>query len=213
MVGERVCDSYRTRTRSTKNILVRRHTSIPAPRVLSWSSDGSNRVGAEYIVMEKAAGVPLSQVWGTMNEFDKLQLIKNLTNLESELANIEFPAYGGLYLRMDMSRSIRLLDGDIDPSQSFCIGPSCDWAFDTDMTPELNRGPCALSTLFIRCFTCLLTLQRGFNFRFWSIYCPAGIVSNIKRRPKPFELLQRNYRSANPPLGSHNRPYEALGLE
>lgn len=118
------------------------------PRVLSWSSDSSNAVGAEYIIMEKAAGVPLFQLWGTMTEFEKLQLIKNLTKLEAQLAAIKFPAYGGLYLRTDMSRSNRALDGDIDPSQSFCIGPTCDRAFDTDVTPESNRGPCAFPRLF-----------------------------------------------------------------
>ncbi|CEJ62630.1 hypothetical protein PMG11_11125 [Penicillium brasilianum] len=120
---------------------VKRHTAIPVPRVLSWSSDRSNPVGAEYIVMEKAPGIPLFQVWGTMTEFEKLQLIKNLTKLEAQLATIKFPFYGGLYLRTDTSRSNRRLDGDIDPSQSFCIGPSCDRAYNTDMTLEFNQGP------------------------------------------------------------------------
>lgn len=96
------------------------------PRVLSWSSDGSNAVDAEYIVMEKAPGVPLFQIWGTLTEFEKLQLIKNLTKLEAQLASIKFPVCGGLYVRTDMSRPNRVLDDDIDPSQSFCIGPSCD---------------------------------------------------------------------------------------
>ncbi|RHZ47802.1 uncharacterized protein CDV56_104518 [Aspergillus thermomutatus] len=120
---------------------VRRHTSIPVPRVLSWSSDGSNAVGAEYIIMGKAAGVPLFQVWGNMTEFEKLHLIKNLTKLEAQLATIKFPAYGGLYLRTDMNRSNRSLASDIDPSQPFCIGPSCDRAFKTDMTLEFDQGP------------------------------------------------------------------------
>jgi hypothetical protein len=101
-------------------------------------------VGAEYIVVEKAPGVPLFQVWGTMTEFEKLQLIKNLTKLEAQLSTIKFPVYGGLSLRTDTSRSNRPLDDDIDPSQSFCIGPSCNRAFDTDMTLELNKGPCTL---------------------------------------------------------------------
>lgn len=114
------------------------------PRVLSWSSDRSNAVGAEYIVMEKAPGIPLFQVWGTMTEFEKLQLIKNLTKLEAQLATIKFPLYGGLYLRTDTSRLNRPLDDDIDPSQSFCIGPSCDRAYNTDMTLEFNQGPCTL---------------------------------------------------------------------
>lgn len=94
--------------------------------------------------MEKAPGVPLFQVWGTMTEFEKLQLIKNLTKLEAQLATSKFPVYGGLYLRTDMSRSNRALDCDIDLSQSFCIGPSCDRAFSTEMPLEFNQGPCTL---------------------------------------------------------------------
>lgn len=114
------------------------------PRVLSWSSDSSNAVGVEYIIMEKAAGVPLFQQWSNMTEFEKLQLIKNLTKLEAQLLAVRFPAYGGLYLRTDMSRLNRPLDSDIDPSQSFCIGPSCDRSFNTELNLEFNQGPCAL---------------------------------------------------------------------
>lgn len=51
-----------------------------------------------------------------MTEFEKSQLIKNLTKLEAQLAAIKFPAYGGLYLRRDISKLSRSLDGDIDPS-------------------------------------------------------------------------------------------------
>ncbi|KAJ5211222.1 Aminoglycoside phosphotransferase [Penicillium cf. griseofulvum] len=119
---------------------VRRHTSIPVPRVLSWSSDCSNTVGAEYIIMEKAAGVPLFEQWGNMTEFGKLQLIKNLTKLEAQLSSIQYPAYGGLYLRTDIRGSTRSLDDEIDPSQSFEIGPSCDHGFHPNTTREFNRG-------------------------------------------------------------------------
>jgi hypothetical protein len=46
---------------------------VPVPRVISWSSDNSTAVGAEYIIMEKANGVPLFQEWGSMTEFERLQ--------------------------------------------------------------------------------------------------------------------------------------------
>jgi hypothetical protein len=95
--------------------------------------------------MEKAAGVPLYQRWGNMTEFEKLQLIKNLTKLEAQLSAIQLPAYGGLYLRTDMTQSNRSLNGEIDPSKSFCIGPSCDRAFNADLTLDFDRGPCAFS--------------------------------------------------------------------
>ncbi|RAL04249.1 uncharacterized protein BO80DRAFT_422605 [Aspergillus ibericus CBS 121593] len=114
---------------------VRKHTGIPVPRVLSWSSDSSDPVGAEYIIMEKAAGVPLFQKWPSMAEFDKLELIKNLTKLEAQLSAIRFPAYGGLYLRADArdpKYHYEMLDSSIDASHTFCIGPSCDRSFDVD---------------------------------------------------------------------------------
>lgn len=119
---------------------VRRYTGIPVPGVLSWSSDSSNPVGAEYIIMEKAAGVPLFQQWAKMTEFEKLQLIKNLTKLEAQLSSIRFPAYGGLYPRTYMNRLTRSLDIDIDPAESFCIGPSCDRSFDSEGL-EFDQGP------------------------------------------------------------------------
>lgn len=94
--------------------------------------------------MEKAPGVPLFQQWAKMTEFEKLQLIKNLTQLEAQLSAMKFPAYGGLYFRTDMSRSNKRLDSRIDSSAEFCIGPSCDRSFDADVTAVNDQGPCTL---------------------------------------------------------------------
>ncbi|EIT78866.1 hypothetical protein Ao3042_04679 [Aspergillus oryzae 3.042] len=112
---------------------VRKYTSIPAPRVFSWSSDNSNPVGAEYIIMEKVAGVPLFEQWGKMAEIEKLELIKNLTKLEAQLAAIRFPAYGGLYRQADVS-SLQCQD----LNGSICIGPSCGRSFSTDSAAVLS---------------------------------------------------------------------------
>lgn len=127
-------------------LVVRRNTTIPVPRVLSWSADRGNSVGAEYIVMEKASGVPLFRIWGDMTEFEKLQLIQNLTKLEAQLSAILFPAYGGLYLRDHLQNSghrCLLLDDYVDPSQSFCIGPSPDRQFDVQSDHLKDQGPCS----------------------------------------------------------------------
>ncbi|KAJ5936044.1 hypothetical protein N7454_005342 [Penicillium verhagenii] len=118
-------------------LLSQKHTSIPVPRVLSWSSRNSNAVGAEYIIMEKAAGVPLFQVWGTMTEFDQLQLIRNLTQIEAQLSAIRFPAYGGLYLRTDIEQPNKPLDDELDPS--FCIGPSCHRRYNPDPSLDFDK--------------------------------------------------------------------------
>ena len=131
---------------------MRNNTSVPVPRVLSWSSDSANPVGAEYIIMEKAAGVQLFQRWADMADIEKLELIQNLTKLEAQLSAIRFPAYGGLYLQADASvpeSHCLMLDESIDPLNSFCIGPSCDRSFHVDPGIKLGRsngdfdqGPC-----------------------------------------------------------------------
>ncbi|SMR44111.1 unnamed protein product [Zymoseptoria tritici ST99CH_3D1] len=81
---------------------VLRHTRVPVPKVLAWSSDATNTVGLEYIIMEKAPGVQLVKVYDGMRNYDNLMLIKTLGALESELAAIRFPAHGSLYLRQSL---------------------------------------------------------------------------------------------------------------
>ena len=137
--------------------LVRNNTSIPVPRVFSWSMDSANPVGAKYIIMEKASGVPLYQRWGDMEDIEKLELIKNLTKIEAQFSTIRFPAYGGLYLRADANTTeypCQMLDGGIDPSNLFCIGPSCDRSFYDDpgakhgqSEEDFYQGPCEFPEL------------------------------------------------------------------
>ncbi|KAJ0424710.1 kinase-like domain-containing protein [Aspergillus carlsbadensis] len=108
---------------------IRRYTSVPVPRVFSWSTDESNPVGAEYIIMEKAPGEQLFERWDEQKS-KKLELIVHLTQLEAQLSAIPFPAYGGLYLRANAHRLRHHdLDGSLDEQQSFCIGPSPDRFF------------------------------------------------------------------------------------
>lgn len=62
-------------------VAVHTHTQVPVPKVLAWSSDPSNPVGAEYIIMEKASGIQLFKTWGAINEYDQFCLVKQLTKL------------------------------------------------------------------------------------------------------------------------------------
>ncbi|RAK75708.1 phosphotransferase family protein [Aspergillus fijiensis CBS 313.89] len=64
---------------------VKKYTRIPVPGVLSWSSDSLSPIGAEYIIMEKAAGVPLYERWEGMAEIERLGLIQDLVKLEAQL--------------------------------------------------------------------------------------------------------------------------------
>lgn len=128
--------------------VVQQHTQVPVPKVLAWSSDTSNPVGAEYMVMEKAYGSQLVQKWSKMEKYDHLTLVTHLTILGLELTNIRFPANGSLYRRESLTEGQRYetLDLDMDPSEQFCVGPSCEREWIRQQDPEsgdgFNRGPC-----------------------------------------------------------------------
>lgn len=143
-------------------ITVRKHTTIPVPRVFSWSADRANPVGAEYLIMENARGIQLFRQWDQMAEYYKLQLIKSLTQFESQLASIPFPAYGGLRPKSFAQSSngryhFRPLDSKIDPLGLFCVGPTCDRSFFaesstgmSELSGDIDYGLCEYETwLFI----------------------------------------------------------------
>ncbi|KAL8931644.1 MAG: hypothetical protein Q9216_007129 [Gyalolechia sp. 2 TL-2023] len=46
---------------------VRNVLSTPAPKVLTWNANVQNPVGAEYILMEKMAGIQLHHVWPSLD--------------------------------------------------------------------------------------------------------------------------------------------------
>ncbi|KDB22282.1 hypothetical protein H109_05808 [Trichophyton interdigitale MR816] len=122
---------------------VRTHTTVPVPKVLAWSSNAKNPVGAEYIILEKAKGVQLTEVWGRLPESGRLDIIKGLVMIEKQLLSLQFPAYGNLYFRHSIPNLPHVpLDKELDPSSQYCIGPaaSLQWA-SGGTTPEYSSGP------------------------------------------------------------------------
>ncbi len=116
------------------------------PRILDWSDDSSNPVGAEYIIMEHVAGVRLDERWSTMNSHQHILCVKALSMMIEEMVAISFPGYGSLYFS----------DAPFDPhlkletDHGFCLGPHCGatyWNCNTDEeriygNSNHNRGPC-----------------------------------------------------------------------
>ena len=121
------------------------------PRILDWSDDRSNPIGAEYIIMEHVTGVRLHERWPTMNGHQHMLCVKALSMMISEMAAIEFSGYGSLYFSdapIDTNSTLDFADG-------FCLGPHCGAAYWNCSTDEAriygdrnhNRGPCTSTTL------------------------------------------------------------------
>ncbi|CAI7572846.1 unnamed protein product [Penicillium glandicola] len=119
----------------------------PAPHVHAWNSQAqSHPVGAEFIIMDKIEGVPLSQVWSTMQLPQRLKVILALTSLQKKWLSVSFPHYGSLYYTGDvhsLAGSHYIKDGMAVTDSEFAIGPATgrDW-FDAGRSIlDIKRGP------------------------------------------------------------------------
>ena len=127
-------------------ILVRDMTSIPVPDVLAWSSDASNPVGAEYMVLEKCAGRQLNTIWGELDELRRFKLVKSIAGFDRQLASIKFPAYGNLYFRAFGTENELPVDTAKDVQGIYCLGPvfSDSWPRNPESRKgrDIDAGPC-----------------------------------------------------------------------
>lgn len=49
--------------------------------------------------MEKVPGVSLAELWDGLDVIQRYNIIERVVSMEKDLASLEFPAYGALYLR------------------------------------------------------------------------------------------------------------------
>ncbi|KKK15453.1 hypothetical protein ARAM_005771 [Aspergillus rambellii] len=88
----------------------RKVLDTPVPQVYLWNSQAeSHPVGAEFIIMDKVKGVPLSQVWGTMKLPQKLKADIERIKLDSDAA------VAGTDLVLEVKESL----GDLWPDKGF----------------------------------------------------------------------------------------------
>ncbi|DAA73798.1 TPA_exp: Uncharacterized protein A8136_4001 [Trichophyton benhamiae CBS 112371] len=114
---------------------------ISVPRVFAYSATSDNVVGAEYILMERLKGEPLSSRWLSLSKAEMVDLMMQIVDIEKKIFDFRFPAYGSLYHRVDIPKEARV---DIEAGGGeFCIGPICKRQFwhgeRADM--KLDRGP------------------------------------------------------------------------
>lgn len=140
------------------NIQLRNVLKFPIPRVIAWSADRSNPVGAEYILEEKAQGKPLGSLWYQWPMKSKLKLIEQIVEIERQLASTRFVKFGCIYFKGDIpedsSREVALISGPLHSSvhQRFRLGPLVTrgpWRGDR-AGMEMNRGPCEFATYLIQ---------------------------------------------------------------
>ena len=136
---------------------------VPAPRVLAWCSDASaTPVQSEYIIMERAPGVPLADVWDEMSTEMKLSFVRRLWDLEEKFIKGIDGGYGSIYFREDLDPAVaKDFATDGDPEDRFVLGPCtvpCFWRGVRE-TLDVNRGPC--TSIQLLTFNLWLTASQG----------------------------------------------------
>ncbi|PGH15925.1 hypothetical protein AJ79_02092 [Helicocarpus griseus UAMH5409] len=84
-----------------------RSKGIPVPRILGWSADPNNPVGVEYIIMEKASGVPLETRWFNLSKQERHHLVTSLVDIETKIFSIPFGHFGSIYFKDDVPSNFR----------------------------------------------------------------------------------------------------------
>jgi hypothetical protein len=137
--------------------LIRTVLDIPVPKIYSYSLDSSNPVGAEYILEERADGIPLDTVWPEWDMDTRKSFLDQIVDIETKLASISFRKHGCVYYRKHLEEKglpahklgVSASHGfdnvvDAQAMEDFALGPLTEaglWA-DEREAMDLDRGPC-----------------------------------------------------------------------
>ncbi|KAJ7310715.1 hypothetical protein DFH08DRAFT_974394 [Mycena albidolilacea] len=80
---------------------LRENTRVPVPEVICYDANPYNRLGGEWILMSKAPGTPLSQVYHSLSYAQLVRLLDSLARLVVPLFGHRFAQIGSLYLGPD----------------------------------------------------------------------------------------------------------------
>ena len=78
---------------------VRLTTKIPVPVIYAFDSNPNNTLGFEWMLMEKVQGMPLGDVWDTMDFDAKQGLTRIIASWMVELSRIKFSKIGSIFMR------------------------------------------------------------------------------------------------------------------
>lgn len=118
---------------------------IPVPKVFGYSAVADNCAGTEYIFMEYVQGKNLGDMWYTLSERERRELVARIVQLESRLFSLRFPASGSLYYCKDLPDNYsRVIVPSPGSDPRFCIGPDTSlrlW-YGKRLNLSVERGPC-----------------------------------------------------------------------
>jgi Protein of unknown function (DUF1679) len=120
-----------------------RSSGLPAPEIYGYSPDSDNAAGTAYILMEFVQGSKLSEVWPSLDDQEVISIVRQLTQIESQMISLSFPTGESLYFTKDLEKVTPGLGIPLNDKR-FCVGPDMRlplW-YGRRAEPDVNRGPC-----------------------------------------------------------------------
>jgi len=127
-----------------------RSSGLPVPKTYGYSPYSENAAKTEYIFMEFVRGSKLSDVWPSLCDQEVISVVRQLTQLESVMMSLSFPAGGSLYFTKDLEK-VATGPGIPLGDERFCIGPDTRlplW-YGRRSKLDVNRGPCTPFSVFL----------------------------------------------------------------
>ncbi|KAJ7599205.1 hypothetical protein C8J56DRAFT_184113 [Mycena floridula] len=100
-VARRFMPRLKTESEVATIQFLRENTNVPVPTVYHYDSNPYNRLGGEYILMSKAPGIPLAQVYHSLSYSDLSKLLSGLAEIVISLFAHRFTKLGSLYFGPD----------------------------------------------------------------------------------------------------------------
>lgn len=114
--------------------------NLSVPKVYDYSNTSSNPVGAEYMIIEMIQGESIESRWLSLSAEDIKDLMTQVVRMEEKIFSFQWPAYGSIYHKKDVSQIDHVEIGVGD----FCIGPIAKRSFwlGDRANLKIERGPC-----------------------------------------------------------------------
>ncbi|WEW56460.1 hypothetical protein PRK78_001904 [Emydomyces testavorans] len=125
-------------------------TSLPVPKVVAYDcSHHANRLGFEWILMEKMSGRPLAEVWGSMTWARKEKLAAKMARCAAELFSWRFWGIGNLFFAEEYGARNGT---EVHGPGGFVLGRIVSMTFfwSEHFTYNVPRGPFDLSAEWLR---------------------------------------------------------------
>lgn len=122
---------YKTECEVATTELVRYSTRIPVPIIYAYDSSTKNKLGLEWMLMERVAGEKLKNVWPDMSDDLTTTITKHVADWSKQLSRIVSDKIGGIYMRHTGSQV------------QFYVGRSVHQCFHRDgrLSYNVHRGP------------------------------------------------------------------------